>query len=73
MKIGHGLLEPNAAKAVLELKEFVETTELEETLINLIEIRVTQISGVWCCLDMHIQDVIAMGEKEQRTFCLAHG
>jgi AhpD family alkylhydroperoxidase len=64
-------LESNARNAVLGLEEFVRTVGLEESLINLVDIRASQINGCAYCLDMHTQDAIAMGEKEQRIFCLS--
>ena len=71
MIIDYGVLAPNAVKAVLGLKEFVKTTGLDESLVSLIEIRASQINGCAYCLDMHTQDAIALGEKEQRIFCIS--
>ncbi|MDA8054550.1 MAG: carboxymuconolactone decarboxylase family protein [Thermoplasmatales archaeon] len=71
MRIDYERLEPNAVKAILGLKEFVRTTGLDESLIGLIEIRSSQINGCAYCLDMHTQDATAMGEKEQRIFCIS--
>jgi AhpD family alkylhydroperoxidase len=71
MRIDYGIVAPNAGKAILGLKEFVRTIGLDEPLISLIEIRASQINGCAYCLDMHTQDAIALGEKEQRIFCIS--
>lgn len=71
MRIDYAQLEPDSVKAVYALKNYVKGTGLEQSLINLIEIRASQINGCAYCLDMHTQDAIADGESPQRIFCLS--
>ncbi len=71
MRVNYGKLEPNARDAILELSKYVRSRGLDQTLLNLIEIRASQINGCAYCLDMHTQDAIAVGEKEQRIFCIS--
>jgi len=71
MRINYAQLEPGAVTAMRALQEYVKKTNLEKSLISLIEIRASQINGCAFCLDMHTQDAIAEGETEQRIFCIS--
>lgn len=44
---------------------------LESSLIQLVEIRVSQINGCGYCLDMHTKDARLAGETEQRLYLLS--
>jgi len=48
----------------------VRSSGLERSLINLIDIRVSQINGCAYCLDMHVKDAKADGEREERIYQL---
>ena len=71
MRIKYTQLEPGVVTAMRALQEYVKKTNLEKSLISLIEIRASQINGCAFCLDMHTQDAIAEGETEQRIFCIS--
>jgi AhpD family alkylhydroperoxidase len=43
---------------------------LEESLLNLVDLRASQINGCAYCLDMHTKDARAAGESEQRLSLL---
>jgi AhpD family alkylhydroperoxidase len=43
---------------------------LEESLLHLVRLRASQISGCAYCLDMHWKDLRALGEGEQRLYSL---
>ncbi|CAH0165055.1 carboxymuconolactone decarboxylase family protein [Peribacillus simplex] len=58
-------------KLMMELEEYKKTTEIDSKLIELIKIRASQINGCAYCLDMHTKDARAMGETEQRIYCLS--
>ncbi|WP_350301498.1 carboxymuconolactone decarboxylase family protein [Peribacillus frigoritolerans] len=58
-------------KLMMGLEEYKKTTEIDSTLIELIKIRASQINGCAYCLDMHTKDARAMGETEQRIYCLS--
>lgn len=64
-KLGAG-----AYKAMLGLEEYVHKSRLEESLIELVKMRASQINGCAYCLDMHSKDARAKGESEQRLYCL---
>ncbi|WZO98278.1 carboxymuconolactone decarboxylase family protein [Isosphaeraceae bacterium EP7] len=63
-------LAPDAAKAMLDLGKAVARSGLEESLIELVKTRVSQINGCGFCLDMHTKDARAAGETEQRLYLL---
>ncbi|HUC93484.1 MAG TPA: carboxymuconolactone decarboxylase family protein [Paenibacillus sp.] len=42
----------------------------DKKLVALIQIRASQINGCAYCLDMHTKDARAIGETEQRIYCL---
>src|SRR5665213_3879693 len=56
--------------AMLGLEKYLHQSGLEESLIHLIKLRVSQINGCAYCLDMHWKDARALGESEQRLYGL---
>lgn len=62
---------PDAFKALLDLEAGVHRTGLEQSLIELVKIRVSQINNCGYCLDMHSKDARAAGEIEQRLYLLS--
>jgi AhpD family alkylhydroperoxidase len=61
---------PGAYKAMRGLEEHLHSCGLEEGLLHLIKLRVSQINGCAYCLDMHWKDLRAIGETEQRLYSL---
>lgn len=61
---------PGAYKAMSGLEQYLHTSGLEESLLHLIKLRVSQINGCAYCLDMHWKDLRAIGEAEQRLYSL---
>jgi AhpD family alkylhydroperoxidase len=59
----------NLSKAFLNFS-FETHKHLEPSLLNLIDIRASQINGCAYCLDMHTKDARAAGETEQRIYTL---
>ena len=59
-----------AFKAMRELQQYVETSGLEHSLMELVKMRASQINGCAYCLDMHSKDARAGGETEQRLYTL---
>jgi AhpD family alkylhydroperoxidase len=60
-----------AVKAVLGLGEYVEHSGLEQSLLDLVLIRASQINHCAYCLDMHTKDARVSGETEQRIYALS--
>jgi AhpD family alkylhydroperoxidase len=65
LKSGRGVLE-----AMLGVEKYIRQSGLEESLLNLIRMRASQINGCAYCLDMHWKDARALGESEQRVYGL---
>ena len=61
---------PDAFKALLATEQQVHRSSLEESLIELVKMRASQINGCAYCLDMHSKDARAEGETEQRLYLL---
>ena len=59
-----------ALKAMYGLGKYLANSSIEESLLNLIDFRVSQINGCAFCLDMHSKDLRAEGESEQRLYVL---
>ena len=55
---------------MLGLNKVIESSGLEEKLLLLVEIRVSQLNGCGFCLDMHTKDARLAGETEQRIYVL---
>jgi AhpD family alkylhydroperoxidase len=61
---------PDAFKALLRMEEHVRGSGLEDSLLELVKTRASQINGCAWCLDMHTKDARARGETEQRLYLL---
>lgn len=59
-----------AMAALYSLGTYLKNSRVEESLLNLIYYRVSQINGCAFCLDMHSKDLRAKGETEQRLLVL---
>ena len=58
-------------EAMLGIERYLHNfSEVEEPLLDLIKLRVSQINGCAYCIDMHWKDLRATGESEQRLYGL---
>ena len=55
---------------MLGLERYLCECGLEEPLLHLVKLRVSQINGCPYCIDMHWKDLRAIGESEQRLYGL---
>ena len=69
-RLEYGKVAPGVTEAMLGVGMYVRSSGLEPSLINLIDIRASQINGCAWCLDMHTKDARAAGETEQRLYAL---
>jgi AhpD family alkylhydroperoxidase len=60
----------SAMQAMYGLGIYLAKSTVEQSLLNLIYFRVSQINGCAYCLDMHAKDLRAKGETEQRLYAL---
>lgn len=61
---------PGAYQAQFNVEQFVRSSGLEHSLLELVKMRASQINGCAYCLDMHSIDARAQGETEQRLYVL---
>jgi len=61
---------PGVLNAMLGLTKYLGQTGLGAPLIDLVNLRASQINGCAYCLDMHWKDLRAQGESEQRLYGL---
>jgi AhpD family alkylhydroperoxidase len=61
---------PGVRDALLRLSEYVTQCGLEESLVDLISLRASQINGCAFCIDMHWKDLRALGQSEETLYML---
>lgn len=61
---------PDAYAAVAGVERYLQSCGLEQSLIELVKMRASQINGCAFCLDMHGRDARRHGETEQRLYLL---
>jgi AhpD family alkylhydroperoxidase len=61
---------PGVIQAMIGLSNYLQTCGLEQSLIDLVNLRASQINGCAFCIDMHWKDLRAAGETEQRLYGL---
>lgn len=61
---------PGIYEAMLGLSAYLRKSGLEESLVNLVCLRASQMNGCAYCIDMHWKDLVAGGEREQRLYGL---
>lgn len=64
-------LEPNAYKAMFGLEKYLNSTDIDKTLGELIKIRASQINGCAYCIELHTEDALKNGESHRRIFALS--
>ena len=60
----------SAMQALSGLGQYLAKSSIEQSLLNLVYFRVSQLNGCAFCLDMHSKDLRAKGETEQRLYVL---
>jgi AhpD family alkylhydroperoxidase len=61
---------PDAMTALSRLEDYVNSSGLSLSLINLLKTRASQINGCAYCIYMHTQDARNAGESEERLYLL---
>ena len=65
-RIDYTKFAPNAVKAILGLEQYVVNSGIEQSLLELVRLRASQINGCAYCVDMHSADAKKAGESERR-------
>jgi AhpD family alkylhydroperoxidase len=71
MRVDYATAFPDGLEAMLGLEKAVRRAGLEPALLELVELRASQLNSCAYCLDMHSKDARARGEDEQRLHVLA--
>ena len=69
-RIDYSKAAPGVMHAMLGLAKYLSVCGLERTLVDLVNLRASQINGCAYCIDMHWKDLRAEGEQEQRLYGL---
>jgi AhpD family alkylhydroperoxidase len=70
-RLAYGKVAPGAMAAMRGLQRYLDESGLERSLLELVKLRASQINGCAYCVDMHTKDARALGETEQRLYCLS--
>lgn len=70
-RVSYYELVPDGMKIMMDMEKYTKMAAIERKLRELIKIRVSQINGCACCLNMHTADAWKMGETEQRIYCVS--
>lgn len=70
-RLNVGKAVPGAYQAMRGLEKYVHESGLEDSLIELVKLRASQMNGCAYCIDMHTKDARAQGESEQRLYALS--
>jgi AhpD family alkylhydroperoxidase len=66
MRVDYGAEFPGGLKAMMAMEQAVRGSGLEESLLELVRIRASQLNGCGYCLAMHHRDARARGERQTR-------
>ena len=58
-------------KPIFGMGAYLKRSTIEQSLLALIDFRISQINGCAYCLDMHSKDARALGEAEQRLYAIS--
>ncbi|MCC8940526.1 carboxymuconolactone decarboxylase family protein [Bradyrhizobium sp. Arg68] len=61
---------PETIKALVAVESQISASGLEQSLIELVKTRASQINGCAYCINMHTEDARKHGETEQRLYLL---
>jgi len=62
-RIDYYTVAPGGVKALHALEQYVRTSGLEATLIELVKLRASLINGCAYCVDMHTKDARAQSRR----------
>lgn len=70
VRLNYAKAAPGIYEAMDALDRYLQGCGLEESLLQFVRLRASQINGCAYCLDMHWKDLRALGEEEQRLYSL---
>ena len=69
-RLDYTKIAPEVYRSMLGLEKTINSSGLEEILLDLIRLRVSQMNRCAYCIDMHAKDLQARGESQQRIYLL---
>ncbi|MBN7135417.1 hypothetical protein A7A76_11565 [Lysobacter enzymogenes] len=69
-RLDYNKVDPRGTQALLGLRKYIEHSGLEASLIDLVNVRVSQINGCAYCIRAHTHEASARGESPQRLHLL---
>ncbi len=69
--IDYRAIAPQAFEAMYGLESYIGGCGLEPRLLELVNLRASQMNGCAYCIDMHTKDTRAEGESEQRLYTVS--
>jgi AhpD family alkylhydroperoxidase len=69
-RLRYATVVPDAYRAMRALEDYVRSTPLEPTILELVRLRASFLNGCAFCVDMHTKDARAAGETEQRLYAV---
>jgi len=70
-RINYSKTAPEGVKILHNLENYIKSSSLEPSLLELVRIRASQINNCSYCIDMHTKDARSQGESEQRLYGLS--
>ncbi|WP_332303209.1 carboxymuconolactone decarboxylase family protein [Rhizobium sp. GR12] len=70
-RLNYAQLSPDLFKGLMALSNEVKNGAIEQSILDLVDIRASQINGCTFCLDMHSKEAKIHGERELRLYHLA--
>lgn len=70
-RINYAQLSPELFKSLMGFSMEVKKGSIEQSILDLVDIRASQINGCAFCLDMHSKEAKIHGERELRLYHLA--
>ncbi len=70
-RLNYAKADPKAFRSMRGLEEYVTSSGLEASLLELVKLRASLINGCAFCIDMHTKDARARGETEQRLYAVS--
>ncbi|MDX0445416.1 carboxymuconolactone decarboxylase family protein [Sinorhizobium medicae] len=70
-RLNYAQLSPELFKGLMALSNDVKNGAIEQSILDLVDIRASQINGCTFCLDMHSKEARIHGERELRLYHIA--
>ena len=70
-RLNYSKIAPDGYQAMRKLEDYVKSSGLEPSLLELVKLRSSQINGCAYCIDMHTKDARSQKETEQRLYALS--